>query len=103
MDSLVEALQNLQWWLIVVGGGLLVAYRYAEGQWFGQLLIGIALVVLAMTGFVMAEAVQFVATQKSHPDQVKVAVESARFATSVVWGVIGAALAVHSVSHERRR
>lgn len=102
METFVEALQYQQWWTLAGGTFLLVVYRLAEDQWIGRLAIAIGLIVIAMGTFISADAVEFIADIKGQSDQVKVAVSSARFASSVVWGAIGVGLAIHSVSYERR-
>ena len=102
METFVEALQYQQWWMLVGGAFLLVMYRLAEERWIARLTIAVGLIVIAMGTFVSADAVQSIADIKGQSDQVKVAVSSARFASSVVWGAIGVGLAIHSVSYERR-
>lgn len=103
MEPFVEALQYQQWGVLVGGSLLLVAYRFANERWIARLVIAIAIVVLAMGSFVSANAVQFLAELKGQSEQVKIAVSSAQFASSVVWGAIGVGLSIHSVSYERRR
>lgn len=102
MVAFVEALQYPQWWTLVGGVFLLVLYRLAEEQWIGRLVIAIGLIVIAMVTFVSADAVEFIADIKGQSEQVKVAMSSARFASSVVWDAIGVGLAIHAVSYERR-
>lgn len=98
MTSFVEAVFNAQWGVNILCFMLLFAYRWAyKSSWFEALVVAALMIAVAATNFGLSEAGKLALRLAAQSDQ-SVTLNSIAFISSVVWGAIGANMAVGAVS-----